>query len=336
MQIKGSHEKSIAASDYQAWLFYGPDQGRVSDLAVTLQGKYRAKGLDHLTVDGKDVAKDPRVILDQVGSAGLFSPGTVLRIREGDDKAAKSIEAALDAGFPDGRLIIEAGELTAASKLKKLFEGRADCALAACWEPTRSELKERAKLAFQSMGRKVEEKALDLIAELSPPDSGAIIRECQKLAVQAGDDIVTVATVEAGTADLAEAGFSDVGLALCDGRPDAALTAYWRLVNVGEAPMGILRIVGRHVARLHDAAVKIAAGASADTAMASLRPPVFWKEKDSFKRQATVLKPRQLEQLMNVTIAAERQTKSGGNEEYLVGQALLSAALEVKKWRNAS
>lgn len=332
MQLKSSeYEKAVAKREFRAWLVYGPDQGRSNLLAHALLKRYQATGLDAVTRDATAILRSPAELADNLAGATLFSRASVLRIRDADDKIVKLLEPVLASDFSPSRLVIEAGELTAASKLKKLFEGADHLAAMACWAPSEDELQRRAGQALSALGIGFDPAVPARIASLSPPDSGALEMECRKLALYAGKEQLTVADVEAASGDHAEAALSDLSMAMASGQTVAALRAYYRLDAGGSAAIVALRALQRHFQRLHQARLAIESGSNADRAMSTLRPPVFWKEKDGFKHQLGRWKVATIEPVLARLVEIERQIKLGSEETATVGQFILDQTLKHQK-----
>lgn len=330
MQLKSAEfESAVEKRDFQAWLVFGPDQGRVSLLATSLQRRYAGADSVAAVREAADAVRDPAMLADHLHGATLFSPAPVLRLRNGDDKLAKVLEPFLASGIGEGRLIVDAGELTGASKIKKLFEVAKHLAALPCWTPTETELAERAARKLKALDVTYERGVPERIASLSPPDSGALLTECEKLAVYANGAGLSLADVDAASSDHAEAGFSDLSLAAAAGRTEQALVAYYRLVNTGESAIGVLRALQRHFQRLHTARLMVDDGSDADTAISRLRPPVFWKEKAKFKAQLRKHGLRAFEAAITRLVEVERQIKAGADEIPVVGQTLLDLTLKL-------
>ena len=50
-------------------------------------------------------------------------------------------------------------------------------------------------------------------------------------------------------------------------------------------PVTVIRAMLRHLQRLHLLAARIAGGGSVDEAIRGARPPIFFKQQDSYRRQ---------------------------------------------------
>ena len=58
--------------------------------------------------------------------------------------------------------------------------------------------------------------------------------------------------------------------------------ALGRVFQEGESPVSVMRALLRHLQRLHLLAARIAGGGSVDEALRAARPPIFFKQQDSF------------------------------------------------------
>src|SRR2546430_17712808 len=77
----------------------------------------------------------------------------------------------------------------------------------------------------------------------------------------------------------------DALLAAAEGDAAALDRALSRVFQEGESPVTVIRALLRHLQRLHLLAARIAGGGSVEDAIRSARPPIFFKEQDSYRRQ---------------------------------------------------
>ena len=88
-------------------------------------------------------------------------------------------------------------------------------------------------------------------------------------------------------ADSAALSLDDALLAAAEGDGAALDRALARVFQEGESPVSVIRALLRHLQRLHLLAAQIAGGRSVDEAMRAARPPIFFKQQDSYRRQLT-------------------------------------------------
>jgi len=102
---------------------------------------------------------------------------------------------------------------------------------------------------------------------------------------------------------------------------------YRRCLDMGQSPHGILRMLLRHLQRLHLAAARMAEGARADDAMRALRPPVFSRQQDRFRRQLGQWRaPRLAAALQRVVDTEVACRTTGAPVEALAGRCLMQIA----------
>ena len=76
--------------------------------------------------------------------------------------------------------------------------------------------------------------------------------------------------------------------------------------------------------RLYEARARMEGeGKSADEAMKSLRPPVFFKQENAFRNQLRRFNPRTLECALALLLKAEAQSKSTGTPAELIAEKAL-------------
>src|SRR4029077_1659539 len=101
-------------------------------------------------------------------------------------------------------------------------------------------------------------------------------------------------------------------LAAAEGETAALDRALARVFQEGESAVAVVRATLRHLQRLHALAARIAAGESADSALRAARPPIFFKQQDSFKRQLRRWSESRLRHQLGALVDAEAQIKTTG------------------------
>ena len=74
----------------------------------------------------------------------------------------------------------------------------------------------------------------------------------------------------------------------------------------------------RRLHQLRDARILIDSGMSSDEAIAKLRPPVFWKERDAVASQARLWTSKKLNAAYDVLWTAEMRSKTAGAPQELI------------------
>src|SRR5690606_2392872 len=109
------------------------------------------------------------------------------------------------------------------------------------------------------------------------------------------------------------------------GNPVEAARQIDRMAEEGEAGIALLRAVSRRLWQLLQVRALMANGHSVEAAVGALRPPVFWKEKDTLTAQARRWSQERLHTALNRVLVAERDIKSSGSAgDVIAHQSLLA------------
>lgn len=312
-------------------VIYGPDSGLVRERAATL-GKFYTPDLNdpfnvaHLT--GDILEQDPARLLDEVQARSLMGGMRLIRVTDPQDKIEPALKTYLKENpNPDAIIIIEAGDLKPASKLRKLAETVPNAVALPCYIEEAKDLIPLTRDILKAAGKTADQDALIWFAANVKGDRQRVRMEAQKLILYMGQEQkVTLQHIqqccgEAGTQSLDEL----VG-AIMGQNKTLAIQSINKLQEEGTDPTMTFRIVQNHLYRLHMVrSMMDAYGASMDEAMQKLSPPVFFKQADSFKAQLRQWSLKDLHGMMAQLANAEMNTrKTGLPPQTIMAQTLLS------------
>lgn len=267
-------------------LVYGEDPMRVAlkrqEVILAMIGPEGEAEMRLSRHDGVDIRKDPALVSDAMRASGFFPGPRAVLIESATDGLAGTIGAALDAWADgDAHLVVTAGQLPPASKLRKLFETRADTYAAAIYDdpPSRAEIE--AVLRKAGAGEITREAMAEIETLSRALDPGDFRQTVEKLALYKRGDAspVTPADVAAVAPTSTEADLDDVIDIVAEGRTAEIGPFLRRLEAQGATAVGLCIAATRHFRTLH------AAAADPDgPARAFARVP--FKRKDRMTRQA--------------------------------------------------
>lgn len=115
------------------------------------------------------------------------------------------------------------------------------------------------------------------------------------------------------------------------GDPEATDKALSLAYEEGVAPVGLLRVLLAELQRLRVAAGAIAEGASAQEAMAAMRPPVFFKRQTLVGKALRLWPLPALDQALSAALTAEAACKTTRVPEHdYCRQTMLALALRAR------
>lgn len=319
-------------------LIYGADAMRVAlkrqELIAALVGPAGEEEMRLTRLPASDLRKDPAQLLDALKSQGFFPGPRVVFVEDATDQIAKPVTAALsDWQKGDAQLVITAGQLTAKSSLRKLFEGHPSAYAAGIYDdpPGRDEIEALSKKA--GLTRIDPEAMTDLTALAREIDPGDFRQTLEKLSLyKFGDDgPVTSDEVAACAPATIEAETDDVLNIAAEGRPSEIGPVMRKLEGQGVQPVGLTIAATRHFRLLH-AASSDSGGPAAGLSRA--RPPVFGPRRDRMARQAQSWGTHKLETALGLLTDTDLQLRSAGQiapAMALVERALIRIAMMGRK-----
>lgn len=317
---------SIAAA-----LIYGPDRGLVSERCRRLGGAVVEDLGDPFSVVELSMAaikEDGARLSDEARAMSFGGGNRLVQLRSGTDTATSALSSYLDDPAEGAVIIVDADELGPRSSLRKLFEAHDRTAAIACYPAEGRELGRSITAIFSKLGVSAAGDAVAMLTGTIGADHAMVRQELEKLALYVGDNgTITTDDVAACLVDSGAVSLDQLAFAVGDGKSSDADVYLQKSVAEGVSEVAILRALQRHFQRLELVVSQSESGKSVSQAVSGLRPPVFFKMKDRFERQARTWSLRGLRQALGVLTDAEVACKSSGTPVALVcGRAVLAVS----------
>lgn len=343
MKIKPAQADSWIAAlpgAFGGLLLFGPDGGLVRERAkaaikALLPVPDDPFALTELTPE--QLKEDPARLADELGALSFTGGNRAVTLRGAGDGTTAVVKSALGAGPAAAFLVVEAGELGARSSLRSLFEGDATLGAIACYRDEERDLRRVIHDDLAAEGLAASSDAMSYLLGNLGGDRRLTRLELDKLKLyMAGrGPSVELDDVLACVGDSAMVTLDDLAYAVADGDLRASDRALRRCSSEAIPAVVILRAVSNHYQKLLWAESLMAEeGQSADTVVRSLRPPIFWKRIESFKRQLSRLPQGVLSRSLVKLLEAESACKSTGSRDDLIcARALLGLARSMRPAR---
>ena len=299
---------------HSAILIFGADPMRVAtkrqDVINALVGPNGEEEMRLTRINGVDLRKDPATLLDAIKAQGFFPGHRVAFVEEANDGLSKTFEAALkDWQAGDAQVVVTAGQLTAKSALRKVFEGRADAVAIGIYDdpPTRDEIEATlAESGLKIPNRDVMDAIMALSQTLEPGDFRQTIEKVSLY--KRGDTTdLTVEDINACAPSGAEVDIDDILDVVTFGRSDQIGPALRNLYAQGVTPVALCIGAMRHFRRLH---VVASDPGGPGLGVGKLRPPVFGPRRDKIARQAGSWGRDRLERALTALTDTDLQLRS--------------------------
>jgi DNA polymerase-3 subunit delta len=334
MIVKTQEADRFAANppkDLRAALVFGPDAGLVQERAEKLMKSVVADLADPFNVadlSESTLLSDPARLADEAAAISMMGGRRVVRVRGAGNNLADLFEGFLEGSPGDALVVVEAGDLSKGTGLRKVFEGDDKAAAIACYADTARSLEDVVRDTLRTAGLTIAPDALaDAVSRLGS-DRGVTRRELEKLALYAqGQKSITLEDVRAAMGDEAEARTEEASDAAGSGdfaRLDLALERLW-VADTSVAQ--IIRGAMGHFQRLASVRESLNRGEPLETVMRRLRPPVHFLREQSFKAQANRWNDERLADALDMLLEAEALSRTTAvPAEAVCGRTLMNIA----------
>ncbi len=322
----------------RAVVIYGPDGGLVRERAKLLLNTLADNPDDPFSVadlDEQALKGDPARLADEAGAVAMFGDRRVVRVRDAGEAAAKALEGYL--GMPgDGFVVLEAGELTPRSALRKLAESSKEAAALPCYADNAEALERLSSSMLREAGLDAAPDVIGALVDQLGADRQLSRNEIEKLILyKGGESPVTLEDIAASIGGADGRGLDDVIDAAAGGDMEQLDRTFARLVESGVAPERMIRALTMHLERLHLVLGRIERGGRLDEVLRSLRPPVHFSRQPALKRQCAVWSRRRLDGALTMLGDAEANCRGAGDlSGPIVARAMMGIAHAAQSGRH--
>ena len=324
--------------EIRAALLYGPDEGLVRERAEALARSICPDLKDPFRVAdlmAAVLAADPARLADEAAQLSLTGGRRVVRVRGAGDALAKLFAGFLESTSGEALVVAEAGELPSRSALRRAFEAARSAVAIGCYPDTPRELAAVIRETLAANRVTASRDAGQFLVERLGGDRLLTRSELEKLALYAGEGgRVELEDARLSVSDTAALELDDAVMAAAEGDAVRVERVLGRVLQQGESPVSIIRALLRHLQRLHVLTVRLAGGANIDEVLRTARPPIFFKQEDSFRRQLGRWTEARLRPQHEHIAKAELNMKTTGfPAETICREAMTAVALAARERR---
>ncbi|MCE7886507.1 MAG: DNA polymerase III subunit delta [Alphaproteobacteria bacterium PRO2] len=310
-------------------LVYGPDNGlmreRAKALALTVVKDF-SDPFNVAVLSTDILIDDPARLADEAGAISMMGGDRVIRVEEAADKLTPLIKSYLANPSPSSLVILEAGELTTKSSLRRLCETAANAAAMPCYVEEERDLARLIRETMQSHNLQIDNDAVAWLAAGISGDRLKARGELEKLATYKGEENspVSLADAQAACGESGARSLDDLIFSVGNRQSEKSLQVYTQLQEEGVPFIVVLRALQNHFRRLHLVKAGMDGGDNPQSAMTGLSPPVFFKYENAFRDQVNTWSLNALGRVMTRLADVEASCKkTGAPVETLCAQAVL-------------
>jgi DNA polymerase-3 subunit delta len=318
-------------------LFYGQDQGLISERAKTLAKQYVFDLKDPFSVTeitGDNITADPTLLYDSATAIPAMGEKRLVRVSNITDAATDQLKRLLDQPPDHCIIVMTSDSVNTRSKLVKLLDASPQAGTIGCYPDEERQLAALAKEIFSTHDIRVDANALSWMTSHLGSDRLMSRSEIEKLAVMAGPNgHIHLDMVVSALGDSAKIATSHVIMAAASGDIRAVGDQFDRAMSDAIAPEAILRAGMSYFLRLFRLAGMMESGLNANEAVSQHKPPIFFNEKALVTRHLSHWPSQNIIKALGRLGQAEEQTRQGVPAATSTAQAMLAISQMARQRR---
>ena len=273
-------EKSDMASDF---LLVGDDFGQIIYVNNLILKKYFANERQYTdTFDYSDIQKNSSLLQNTLQSPQLFAEKKAIVVKGLGDNITKPVLDLIKNKGGDTLLILQGENLRKSSKTYKALESISKLCLVKCYKLDANSTTVFIDKFLQSHGVKYSKELPSIIAHSLPDNVLLIKSELEKIIQYLGEDELTIERVENVISGMKDFSYINLCTAIIFKDQQKMLEQIQKINNEGIGCTSIIRMLQYYFAKvLHIKAEEKIKRHSVYNIINSLKPPVFFKEKNA-------------------------------------------------------
>jgi len=320
---------SMPPQELCSCLIYGEDAGQVRELAKKLAETVVDDLNDPFrvtTLDVSNLTSDPSRLSDEQAAMSFGGGRRLIRLRGITGDHARLISETIQEPSGDGLIIAEAGPLRRDSAMVKMFEASKTGAAIPCYADEGRSLAVLLDQTLKKENISLTPDARSYVINRLGADRAATRSEIEKLLLYVGKNgKLDLEDAVDAIGDAGSTSVDDLVYATAIGDITSSHRALDRLTAANTQPITVIRSMIGHLTKLR-AVVAKAETSGLEPALASIRPPIFFKRKTAFQEQARIWSRQRLSLAIDRMLRAEIEVKQTGSDAYL---ALWKACYDV-------
>ena len=271
--------------NYVPLLLYGPNEGLVRENYIKLKNIFNQNDFEEINLIGKAIAEQPEVLIDEIKTVSMFNDHKIITIDQPLDKNVEIFEGAFQI-IPNNTLIIVlANNLKKTSKVRKFFENSKSFLACANYEDDLRSNSQQIQSLEKNIGKILNKDIKNYLNQNLSQDRMISNHEVDKIILlyYENDTTPDLEEIKLIFNDNSDLGLSKISQLTFSGHPNKVSINLNRIFAEGVNPVAVVRTMLNYVQRIQITQIALKKTNDFESAIKSLKPPVFWKDKDNFK-----------------------------------------------------
>lgn len=298
-----------ARPDIRLFFIFGQDESAIADIATQMMAAL--PGSERIDIESDRIRNDPALLADEASALSLFGDKRHVRLHFRRDEGLAAVENLLALEGDANPVIATAGNLTKASKLRKLVESHPRAMAHICYLPEEGDAAAAVMAHAATTGLKIDRPLAARIARYTGQDRKLAQAEIEKLSLYYDASpqrpaTVEVAIFEALSAETGEENVNGLVHQVMGGDLRGTGRELVAARDMGVDAIRIIRALQRRVSMLAAMRAKVDDGANPGAVVKATRG-IFWKDADAFAQQLSRWPANRLANLLRHLLDVEQK-----------------------------
>lgn len=306
-------------SKFSIFLFHGSNEGKVIECkdSVLRFTRIQKRTKEVINIYSNEMKKEDFLTLtSQLKEQNIFGFMTILNIylsNERNNQELIQLIVDIEKSYnKDVVVVIRSNQLPTRSKLRKMFENHDSLILVPCYEDDDFEKNEFIKEFFLREGLSLPSEQINAISKRLSSQRLEVKNELEKITIivksNPQQDSENLYKNILGSLEINSEKFIS---SIVKGENKTFLNEYNKFTNFGQDNVKLINYLVDHLFRILVSQLRVRQGMSMNAAISCLRPPVFFKNIDSFKIQVQELKFTELKFMIRKLYECKKQILHG-------------------------
>ena len=320
---------------YQPILLYGPNEGLVRDNFLKIKAIFNQNNAEEVSFSGKLINDQPEILVDEIQTVSMFNKQKIIIIEQPIDKNIDLFEDAFVALPEETLIIVIAHNLTKNSKLRKFFESSDKYFSCANYEDDFKSKAQQIQNLEKSIKKTLNTDIKNYINQNLSTDRMISKNEIDKIILLYSENvqIPKLEHIKLIFNDNADLGLNKISQLTFSGQPNKVSVNLNKIFAEGINPVAIIRVMLNYAQRIQATQIALKKNNDFEHAIKYLKPPVFWRDKDSFKLHCKKWPIKETVLNFNLLVDTELNCKSDYSlTNILCERALINIAVRGQKY----
>ena len=323
---------------YSLIMFYGPNGYSIEEnykkTFDNLKGK-NDEPFEAQELISKNILTETDIFYQQINSMPFGGGNSVLKINLLETESVGCLKDFLKTPIDGVKIIVKAGQLAPRSSLRKNIEKSPIAISIPIYEDSQRDLNLFIKDFFKINNFSISNSGCLKISSLMGNDKNLIKNSLELLllySLQQREKDISESVIDLVLRDEKLLQTRDLCNYVGLGNVKKSLQSVYKLRLQGYQPVQFINALSSHFQKIHNVSIKRGSGIPISRAMQELKPPVFFKEKESFGKQVHLWETKKTEKVFSILNNAEKEIKNSVNlGELIINDVVLRISAAAKK-----